>query len=113
VRKSDRSLVAGIVAGVVGLAIGFGAGYLVRGETVVTAEPFVITSVNGPVDANGQTLGRRVPPFDTVLPFGLTVGGPVDANGQPLGRRVAPFETQAPGEVPIPAVLPGESGGRP
>ena len=41
-RKSDRSLVAGILAGVVGLALGFGAGYLVRGGTVETAEPFVM-----------------------------------------------------------------------
>lgn len=88
-----RPLVAGLVAGAIGLAIGFGAGYLVRGESPV-AEPIVLTSVNGPVDANGLNLGRRVAPFDTTLPIGITLGGPVDANGQNLGRRVAPFETQ-------------------
>lgn len=110
-RRSDRSLVAGIVAGVVGLALGFGAGYLVRGGTVETAEPFVITSANGPVDANGQTLGRRVPAFDTALPIGITLGGPVDANGAPLGGRVAPFDTQPATELPAP--VPVDANGRP
>lgn len=87
-KGARRPLVAGLVAGAIGLAIGFGAGYLVRGESVQVAEPIVLTSVNGPVDANGLNLGRRVAPFDTALPIGITMGGPVDANGMNLGRRV-------------------------
>ena len=59
------------------------------------AEPFVITNLAGPTDANGMTPGRRVAPFATTLPSGLTIGGPVDANGMTVGRRLAPIETIA------------------
>ncbi len=100
--KSRAGLGLGLLAAAVGLAVGFGAGYLIGADTVQTPEPFVVTSVNGPVDANGATLGRRVPAFATALPFGLTIGGPVDANGMTLGRRVPPPDTTTPTELPRP-----------
>lgn len=101
---SRKPLYVGLVAGALGLAIGVGVGYWAHSQTVPELEPFVITNLAGPTDANGMTLGRRVAPLATALPFGLTLGGPVDANGMPLGRRVAPLDTGTPATVAVPAV---------
>ena len=45
-------------------------------------------------DANGMTLGRRVPPFETQSPSEVPAPVAVDANGMTLGRRV-PSESEA------------------
>jgi hypothetical protein len=124
-RRSHRALLTGVLVGTVSLAVGFGAGYWVHDQATPTVTPSVITRMAGPVDANGLNLGRRVAPFDTALPLGVTMGGPVDANGATLGRRAAPFDTMAPTALPVAALLdadgmalgrrvaPMESGGRP
>jgi hypothetical protein len=43
------------------------------------------------VDARGNTLGRRVPPFQGNAPTGMPSAVAVDAQGMNLGRRVAPI----------------------
>jgi len=89
---SRKPLYTGLIAGGLGLAIGFGAGYMLHSQTVQTVAPITISRVAGPMDANGNPLGRRVAPFDTMTPSALEAPAPVDANGMLLGPRVAPIE---------------------
>ena len=100
---SRKPLYAGLIAGGLGLAIGFGAGYMLHSQTAQTVAPITISRVAGPMDANGNPLGRRVAPFDTMPPGALAVPVAMDANGNPLGRRVAPFDTMTPGALAAPA----------
>ena len=69
---------------------------MLHSQTLQTVAPITISRVAGPMDANGNPLGRRVAPFDTMIPGSLAVPVAIDANGNPLGRRVAPFDTMIP-----------------
>jgi hypothetical protein len=98
--KSHRTLLVGLVSAGLGLAVGFGLGVWVeaaRTTAPTQAAPVVASALaTGPVDANGMTLGRRVPGFETGITTETVAAAPVDSNGMTLGRRVPAFEVGVP-----------------